>query len=358
MLKSIRFFLCRKMISSSGYRVIKDRGKTQNVQFKNMARSVIVVGNGLGRALDNQFFMLSSGLSYVWNSGFSFERRHKDLMISTIDGVDAKQYPELEDQLDKLQVAIMASDFLRSFETEGVDWLNSTSREIPEVFKRFVHEVALYFHTSGLGLPDDFVDPLVDFIRKTSSHVAVLNYDNLLYDAFVSKRLLNGYHDTLFDGFHNTGFRRTNLDRFRPNKQAWYLHLHGSPLFVGNMKRTRDERHNLEPSQNSHIVLTNIEHKPIVIESSDILREYWTRLGRALSEADRAILVGYSGLDSHLNEIIASRFKEKQVIIVERKDEGPEDEQERFWKRQFPEADVSLIRRDNILDFHEWEDFI
>ncbi len=319
-----------------------------------MARYTLIFGNGLGRSLDNDYFKLSSGLEYAWNESEHFTDDQKTLVISAIRGIDNDEYPSSEEQLDILQVAIVAAGFLKAFESEEVEWLNNASRELPQAFRRFIHEVASYFHKSGEHLNSEFIEPLSSFIRKTASHVAVLNYDNLLYDALVKTRVLNGYHDTLIDGFHKSGFASDNLNRLYPDKQSWYMHLHGSPLYIGNNKLMRDQRTFLSPTEKSHIVLTHVEHKPLIIESSSILSEYWKRLGIALKESERVILFGYSGCDTHLNEVISTRLVSKNVVIIEREGEHSEEERLAYWGDKLPEMDIKLIQVANILNFQDW----
>jgi hypothetical protein len=205
-----------------------------------MSRSTLIFGNGLGMAVNNQYFSLSAGLKSVWNGSEHFQQKHKLLVKSAIPGLSDDDFPESEEQLDQLQVAVVASEFLRNFETDNVKWLNENSRELPNAFRRFVHEVASYFHDSGLALPTPFITSLTDFIKLTKSHVAVLNYDNLLYDSFKEADVLSGYNGALIDGFHRNGFSKENLDRQNVQRLGWYLHLHGSPLFVSNRKLMRD----------------------------------------------------------------------------------------------------------------------
>lgn len=321
-----------------------------------MRRCTFIFGNGLGRSLDNNYFQLSSGLSHVWNDRAGFTQAQKDLVISAIEGLNAEEYPESEEQLDKLQVAIVAAGFLRSFETETVQWLNDHSRDLPVAFRKFIHEVACYFHNSGRELPRRFINPLSQFVRETASHVGVLNYDNLLYDGLVKEGILNGYRDVLNDGFRTSGFNPDFMDRLRTRRQAWYMHLHGSPLYIGNKKLMGGARASLSPSSNSHIVLTHVRHKPLIINSSIILSEYWQRLGRALSESTRSILVGYSGYDEHLNQLIQSSLQEKNIHIVERENQETQESRERFWRAKFTKCDVRVRRVENILDFAAWRE--
>lgn len=197
--------------------------------------------------------------------------------------------------------------------------------------------------------------PLSDFIKETKSHVAVLNYDNLLYDAFTNTGVLSGYRGALIDGFHRAGFDKENLDRLNPKKLGWYLHLHGSPLFIGNRKLMGDERWFLVPDEKSHIVLTHVEHKPLVIASSSILSEYWSRLPKALKEADKVIIFGYSGCDIHLNEIVANSCPDKDIYIIEWMGSGAIEERSRYWSGRLSGCSNIQIRHiDNLLEFNDW----
>lgn len=319
-----------------------------------MPRLALVFGNGLGMALDSQYFALPSGLRSVWNGSEHFREEHKRLVTSALQGVSADAYPELEEQLDQLQVAIVASEFLRGFESENVKWLSDHSREFPQAFRRFVHEVASYFHDSGKHLPDPFVEPLSSFIKATKSHVAVLNYDNLLYDALKATEVLSGYNGTLIDGFLRAGFDRKNLDRNDPTRLGWYLHLHGSPLFVGNRKLMRDERAFVIPDESSHIVLTHVEHKPLVIASSEILTEYWSRLSKALTEAEKVVLFGYSGCDVHLNKVVAQSCSAKEIHVLEWSGAGQLDVRAGFWCRELHGCSIILHQLENLLAFEDW----
>lgn len=320
-----------------------------------MSRNTFIFGNGLGRALNNDYFQLSAGLAHVWNDRSSLTQAQKDLIISAIEGLSSSDYPSSEDELDKLQVAIVASGFLKSFESNNIEWLNDHSRNLPSAFNEFVHQVASYFHDSELELPSDFIKPLVDFIRRTSSHVGVLNYDNLLYDSFVREEVLRGYNDTLCDGFRKLGFDPEYMDRHRKAQQSWYLHLHGSPLYIGNRKLMGGERRQIGPAVNSHIVLTHVRHKPMVISSSKILMEYWRRLGIALDESNGVVAVGYSGEDKHLNELIDTRLDSKKLVVVERKGEENEDARKRFWQSNFKSFDIKMFLVNSILDFRDWD---
>ncbi|MDR4506201.1 MAG: SIR2 family protein [Candidatus Scalindua sp.] len=316
---------------------------------------MLIVGNGLGMAMNPDYFALQNGLESVWSNTDYLSMEHKALIQSAIAGTSEKRPPSSEQELDKLQYAIVAIEFLCEFEIHGVSWVSDDAKQLPSAFKKFIHEVALYFHRSDLKLPDSFIIPLAKFIHESKSHVATLNYDNLLYDAFTKNHVLDGYNGPLIDGFwSSSGFNEENLDRRKVNKHGWYLHLHGSPLYVGNEKTMRDARASLKPEKDSHIVLAHFEHKPLIIESSKILSAYWRHLALAFDESDKIILFGYSGLDRHLNNLIQRR-NEKKLFIVEWQRTGEKKERDIFWKNLLSNEHLNLIQLENILDFADWE---
>jgi hypothetical protein len=319
-----------------------------------VARSILITGNGIGLALDQDYFSLQNGLESVWNNTEHLSTEHKELILSAIEGTTAEVPPSSEDQLDKLQVAIVATEFLSDFEVSGTSWISEPAKELPATFRKYIHEVALHYQRSGKELPVKFVESISEFVRTTKSHVVTLNYDNLLYDAFISEKVLNGYSGTLIDGFWSTGFDEEHLDRHNVNRHAWYMHLHGSPLFVENRKVTNVGRDFLDPEEKCHIVLTHVEHKPLIIGSSHILSAYWRRLEKAFEESDQIILFGYSGFDDHLNNRIKLRKDEKELLIVEWDGAGTEAARKAFWENKTGFNRFELVRLSNILDFTSW----
>lgn len=321
-----------------------------------MPRSTIIVGNGIGLALDADYFSLSTGLREVWNNTDHLTRAHKSLIRSAIEGTSVHNPPEGEDQLDILHFAIIATEFLCDLNVAGASWVSDAAEELPSAFRKYIHEVARYFHRSGRELPYDFIEPLASFIEETKSHVATLNYDNLLYDALIEHQILRGYGGTLIDGFHRTtGFSPENLLRHNPERLGWHLHLHGSPLYIGNEKRMGlAAREFLEPDDECHIVLNHVTHKPAVINSSAILSEYWQRFARVLDESSRIYIFGYSGLDPHVNNLIQQHKSDKELCVVEWEGAGNSDERLRFWTSKTCITEIELYRMENILEFIGW----
>jgi hypothetical protein len=206
-------------------------------------------------------------------------------------------------------------------------------------------------------LPQEFSNPLADFLRHTNSHVATLNYDKLLYDFLIETRLVDGYRGSLVDGIWDAGFRREILVRRYGNEFGYYLHLHGSPLFKDRGGITvKIPRHQLnleQPEPSSHIVLTHIQHKPLVIASSEILSTYWDYLGFSISESTEVALFGYSGADVHLNQYLSVYSGRVAFRVVEWNGAGPFHDRQAFWRHAL-NSDVALTQLDSLMGFNAW----
>ena len=154
----------------------------------------------------------------------------------------------------------------------------------------------------------------------------------------------------------STGFAVENLERRPWSTYGYYMHLHGSPLFVdqdGNISKLRQgELGSDDDVVGSHIVLTHVKHKPTVIAASPLLQAYWEYLEKALIESSEVLLFGYSGLDAHLNELLERRSPEV-IRVIEWDGAGSEEERRAFWEKQFGRH-VTLIRMSNILEFVDW----
>jgi hypothetical protein len=323
-------------------------------------RSTLIFGNGLGMALNPNYFSLKSGLEHVWRNGDVSSPEWKDYIISTLGGVTKQIAPSSEEQLDKLQLAIVATEFLKNIEVDGVEWITPEARKFPEMFRRYIHGVAHYFHKSKCVLPDFFVKELTKHIELTKSHIVTLNYDNLLYDALIRNGVLKGYSGCLIDGFLTSGFNPENLIRRKSSELGWYLHLHGSPLFIDNKKVTDVGREYLRPDSRCHIVLTHFKHKRSIINSSIILSEYWLKFELAMNESDCIMLFGYSGYDDHLNDLVHSKSNEKLIRIVEWLGTSVGGNKidyygrKRFWEKKLRTNNFELIRIGSLLNFSDW----
>lgn len=323
-----------------------------------MPRKTLVFGNGLGMALDHEAFSLPRALEQVWEDPDLLSDEQRDLIRACLPDDTELGRPSSEDDLDLLQRVLASCDFLNDFEIDGgAHWLSEHGRAFPPAIRRFIHQVACRFHRTGCELPDHFAEPLINFVHQTKSHVATLNYDPLLYEAFIREGVLTGYNGDLIDGLTGNGFAEQNLHRHNEDRLGWYLHLHGSPLFYdgrdGRVKKLRRPWLNNRVIESTHLVLTHVKHKTSIISASEILSSYWKFLRRALAESEELIFFGYSGYDSHLNLFISRFAPDRPVRIVEWSQSQPDNDRQGYWTGRL-KRQVALTSLDNILTFQDW----
>ncbi|HGN0922747.1 TPA: SIR2 family protein [Pseudomonas aeruginosa] len=327
-----------------------------------MPRKTLIFGNGLGMALDPRHFSLTNAMADVWNDPLAISDVHKELISQCLGGNGA--LPQREDQLDPLHLVISACKTLSSINMSqrmNVHWLSQEGQQFPIAVGSYIHKVATRLHLYDGGLPQAFLEPLIEFVRQTKSHIATLNYDKLLYGAFLDANLMAGYFDTtLVDGMVAGGFSSNALERLYNNTYGYYLHLHGSPLFFDHhgLARKRD-RHELNPSSpegSDHIVLTHVRHKRSVIGASMVLSTYWNYLNFSLAESEEIIVFGYSGDDEHLNDVIAAYAQSKHIVIVEWNGLGQSQQQRTwYWSQKFKTNNFHHWYLPNILEFSSWD---
>lgn len=323
-----------------------------------MARKTILFGNGLGMAVSPDTFLLENALAHVWLDNDVLTDEQRELIRACLPEDTEHDRPSSEDDLDVLQRVLASCDYLDSIEIDSVEhWLSEAGREFPSAIRRFIHQTACRFHGTEEELPEGFSEPLVDFIHETKSHIATLNYDPLLYDSFLSSRVLNGYSGDLIDGITTAGYRSDNLQRNRPDRLGWYLHLHGSPLFYdaqnGRIKKLRRGRLLDDVIETTHLVLTHVRHKTAIISASPLLTDYWRHFGKALKESEELILFGYSGYDEHLNSKVARLSNGIKLRVVEWSGAQPDINREKYWASKL-KANVEVEQYDSILDFIDW----
>lgn len=307
-------------------------------------------------ALDSAYFSLNHALAKIWGSDEYLTDVQKELIVECLAEQDAGERPKSEDDLDILHRVVTACDYLSSIGREEIHWLSEHGQEFPCAIRTFITAVAWYFHNHDAKLSNDFLTPLAAFIDATQSHLATINYDNLLYQELIERQVLRGYDGSLVDGIPGSGFDEENLDRRYGRNFGYYMHLHGSPLFIDEEGRIIKQRQSeADEVATPHIVLTHVEHKPSVIDASYLLKTYWKYFSKALRESERILLFGYSGLDTHLNRFIKARAKDKSICVVEWAGSGDIDERLEFWAEELGEG-VKLQHMESILDFHEWAD--
>lgn len=327
-----------------------------------MSRKTLVFGNGLGMALDPAHFSLTNAMANVWADPVAVTAPQKELISQCLGGNGA--IPQREDQLDPLHLVISACKTLAGINrSQGVNvhWLSPEGQQFPLAVGNYIHKVATRLHMYGGDLPPQFVGPLVDFVRRTRSHVATLNYDKLLYGAFLDAGLMVDYfRTTLVDGMMGEGFSSEAMARRHGNTFGYYLHLHGSPLFFDHhgiaRKRERHQLNPFSPEGSDHIVLTHVRHKRSVIGASAVLSAYWSYLSFCLNESEEIIVFGYSGDDVHLNDVIAAYAQSRHVVVVEWSGAGTNHQQRHwFWTQKFKTTNLHYWYLPNILAFTNWE---
>ncbi|SFU50085.1 SIR2-like domain-containing protein [Pseudoduganella namucuonensis] len=321
-----------------------------------MPRKLIIFSNGLGMALDPAHFSLNTALAEIWNREYFLTNEHKRLIERCIGRPGA---PVGEHELDQLHRAVTYCKALNQIGAGQAHWLTADGQNFPEITAQYIHKVATKLHNYDGVLPPDFEGPLLDFVKDTKSHVATLNYDKLLYTSFIANDVFGGYYNAcLVDGMVATGFSASALERRYGNNFGYYLHLHGSPLFVNRgqqvVKLARDDL-TLEVNEASeHIVLTHVEHKPSVIAASLVLSTYWDYLRVALSEVDEVILFGYSGLDDHLNVLLRPYLSATQIRVVEWEGAGDQAGREAYWREKLGRPVNEVVRLGNVATFTDW----
>ena len=355
-----------------------------------MNRKLIIFGNGIGMALSPDDFSLRSVMPKVWqgartNGDPILSQAQKQLIAGCIEGVEEESGPSEEAQLMGAQVAQFGHELItKAVETEKQNqWFTYEALNYPQAISKYVYEVARQLDSNSKTFQKDpslieFLNGLVPFISKTKSHIATLNYDTLLYSAFNDGHTVNGLHyqlcmgtpslTTLNDGFRKSGFSEEHFERQQSHwRFGYYLHLHGSPLIIGEAQnpkklgRNRIKKH--IPQNAHHIILSDGSMKPLLIQRSEVLSLYWHMLESTTEEIGEIIVFGYGGGDEHLNTFL--RKSGKPILIVEYADpELSDSDSEALWEKRIGaksvviegETSFTLERMDNILSFSDWAD--
>lgn len=337
-----------------------------------MVDNLFVFGNGIGRALDNGFFDLTRALERSWDHEGLLTDKQKGLICSCLPaGVIEKSNPAPtnEEDLDILQQVLSACDTIKKIE-QNADiqdaWLSEHGLGFPVAVRKYLHMAACYFHnrdelsfeeSGNISLPQDFSQSLRQAILDKGAHVATLNYDDLLYEAFVGTDVFNRYK--LRDGFSRGTFDIDRQKRCRKaGSEGWFLHLHGSPLFVtrGNSSKKlgRADLPTMQGVDSTHLVLTSIKHKRSVINASEILSAYWGLLEGSAKSVKNIVIIGYAGQDTHLNDILSRVHSDAKIRVVERAEGKEKKERVTYWKEKIYHSNIDVVLMPSILDFQDW----
>lgn len=321
--------------------------------------STLIVGNGLGMALNPNHFNLQTGLTSAWNH-FNDAEKH---LIS----LGTNNRPAGEENLEENHKIMTACHKLLEF--QELELLNEIGINYPDLYRDFIFNTALHFFNYEGNLPVDFVESLIGLIQR-GCHVATLNYDKLLYSALVERHILSGYDGDLVDGIYNSGYHYENMLRTFHHFN-WYLHIHGCPIFYTKNSEIHkckyyevpDSTRNLEEKY-EHIVLAKTELKPEIISNSSILGSYFNFFSKALFESTRLFIFGYSGEDIHINNEIknwaldrSTSFEDTVIYIIQWRGS---QQNELHWKQRIipnmrwenkERITLHYIPLDNILEY-------
>lgn len=355
-----------------------------------MDKKLIIIGNGLGMALNPDHFSLAKAMERVWNCPTKLSLEEK-ATIGSLKGFDADTGPQSEDDLISTQLAL---GFLTAFQKRlgqaaRDTWLTPDARKYPHTLRKYIFEVAheLYDYKIPQARQDDwnaFIQSLLTFVAQTGSHIATLNYDDLLYEEVMTKQIQIGATVTTLSGkksgqspYIRDGFLAEG--KYTPQSfdycciSAFYLHLHGTPLFTTKdstaIKLNRNNIAFTPDTERRHIVLAHANDKERLIKQSEILCDYWeSQLPKCIRQAGEVILFGYSGEDAHFNSLIAEKHN-GNIRVVEWSGAGDEDDRRQHWQDCFAsneeknalvegKTDLSIIvdRRQDILEFRDWQE--
>ena len=193
---------------------------------------LIIFGNGLGLAINSDFFQLESAIENLWNSAILSDIEKQSITHCLKN--KSSRYPRGEEEMDLFYLVEICCNFLHQRSDEEKIWLTSIGQNFSIIAKKFIYNVARSFIVNSPSLPQFFLNNLYNYIRSENTHIATLNYDSLLYGPFCRDKICYGYDGHLVDGVLNSGFDIENLQRKYDKIFNYYLHLHGSPLFIND----------------------------------------------------------------------------------------------------------------------------
>lgn len=312
-----------------------------------MSFTLFLVGNGLGRAIDNDYFALHEGIRRVWESGDEVVVENHQPILRCLNRENSQLGQPQEEEFEPIYLATKACSALSKIESGENLWLTDLGRDFPKSINYVLGKFGSSFHCDLREIKNqkfhNFISRFTQYISDNSCHVATLNYDNLLYQSFFENGILNGFRNgsRLLDGFTANGISEGPLifdDQWLERKErnltmGFYIHLHGSPLFIdGEVCIQKLRQSELVESFNNenlrfnkrHLVLAPTRMKPDLIIESPLLDRYWTLFDQALRQTNRVVLLGYGGFDIHVNETLKrwsmTGTKDVDVTVVTRRD--------------------------------------
>jgi SIR2-like domain len=317
--------------------------------MKNPSNKIIfLIGNGLGRAFNNDDFATEKILERLRDDPTKMEAKTRDFFQK----VCLRGFPTSEEQLGNLELLEEAFNLIDdfSFKAYFCDHFKNNDVLIDDEFRKkfktyfsnlksaFLKEV----YNSAKKLlegHEDFkscMNKFCKFIENNNVTIATLNYDTLIY-SFLLKNKFDYFSDNYTDGFKikkDKETERIKLNKFSSHflaellsgekKRIPYLHLHGSTIFTLDNGDVIKEHWKYLPSdkKNNLVILTSKKRKIQNIYSApqNLFHCYSRRFFEELSQANQLIIFGYGGNDDYLNKdigyILSKRHIDKNDLSV------------------------------------------
>lgn len=351
------------------------------------SKIVVLIGNGLGRAFNNEGFATECILKRLFDPSTPYLQPET---LNFFKRLFRNSFPQNEEELGLVEELNDALDIIGRLPFR-IFLCDHTLQTDVFTDKAFKHDFANCFsdlktnflksiqESSDHVINDKkdyavFAENLRKFIKSTLPTIATLNYDILLYDAFLKPPFLddvftqkeNGYTDGFLKEPQSKELPKFVDDFFKfSDSRKTYLHLHGA-YFYTQQKSTTEEKiikqhvnYVPNPKEDSLVILTSQKKKIQNIFSSpkDFFRIYSGYFFEKIIEAKHIIIFGYGGRDEYLNttvryavtKALARQDYIKITVICRSEDEPSDDELKKKWKN-------CLIGKDSADNFHIYPD--
>lgn len=334
---------------------------------------LIFIANGLGLAIDDRHFQLSSGIR---NAIDQMEKDElKDLIkFSFPENIEDKDFDlsaHYTENNEKLAYINMVSMLTRMIKTASGDVKEKLVSEelatLSSAVNSFIFRVADYYNDTNVSSMKvygeqfvPFADNLCRFIYNRKAHVATTNYDDLLYRYFLNadvsvgqnrteKIMHPGKDTTLIDGFN----REKGELLYNPPKttnSSWYMHLHGSSRFYSQYNSTRIRKSfQLTSFANyvPHVILNHFDLKAFQISTNHMLNDYFSKFKEVAKKTKEIYVIGYGGEDKHINDVFNGLPKTNFIVV-----DHADDLENREWIEHLRRRHKLILRGgQNILNY-------
>lgn len=354
-----------------------------NDQESKKDKIVVLIGNGLGRAFDNEGF----ATEFILKRLFDLPSQLKPDSIEFFAKIFPRGFPQNEEELGALEELNDALDVMESLpfrvflcdhkakidifvDNKIKDRFIDSFLDLKTAFLNSIQQSSwqVINNKANNGYAN-FTKNLNAFIKSTSPTIATINYDILLYQAFLSPPFSEEiFKKNYTDGFSSyIGGERLPLPKFANNlfsrERTPYLHLHGAYFYTLQVATEKNEIEkqamNYQPhaQKNSLVILTSQKKKVqnVFTSPKDFLRTYSGYFFEKLIEANHIIIFGYGGGDEYLNTNLRyaitrgnARSENIKVTIFCREAEMPDVNLQKKWSNCLGEENmIQVIQPEN-----------